>query len=90
MITIDVKVLDSRWPRTAALRHARRAAVICALPGRSLVLQPGQTHSSRPACRSTSGEAGLARCCCRLGPGPQTRIVLGNLVGLIDSDYQVR
>ncbi len=51
--------------------------------------RPGKSSSCRPASRFTSPTPGLAALILpRSGLGHKHGIVLGNLVGLIDSDYQ--
>ncbi|MFM9915775.1 MAG: dUTP diphosphatase [Rhizobacter sp.] len=91
MTTIDVKLLD-----------ARMAAVLptYATPGSAgldlracldapLLIEPGQTRLIPTGLAIHIGDPGLAAMILpRSGLGHKHGIVLGNLVGLIDSDYQ--
>jgi dUTP pyrophosphatase len=91
MTTIQVKLLDER------LRHQLPAY---ATPGSAgldlracisapLTLQPGQTELLPTGLSVYLGDPGLAAMILpRSGLGHKHGIVLGNLVGLIDSDYQ--
>jgi dUTP pyrophosphatase len=91
MTTIDVRVLDARLaqdlpayatPGSAGLDL--RAAI--AAP---LVLEPGQATLIATGLAIHIGDPGLcAMLLPRSGLGHKQGIVLGNLVGLIDSDYQ--
>ena len=91
MSLIDVKVLDARMadqlpayatPGSAGLDL--RACVDAAL-----VIEPGQTVLIPTGLSIHIGDPGLAAMILpRSGLGHQHGIVLGNLVGLIDSDYQ--
>jgi dUTP pyrophosphatase len=91
MTTIDVKILD---PRMADHLPAYATPGSAGLDLRAcldapLTLEPNAWRWSPPAWRSTSGRPGLAALILpRSGLGHKHGIVLGNLVGLIDSDYQ--
>jgi dUTP pyrophosphatase len=95
MTTIDVKVLDPRLgERFEELRPAYATAGSAGLDLRAcleapLVLEPGQTQLIPTGLAIHIGDAGLAAMILpRSGLGHKHGIVLGNLVGLIDSDYQ--
>ena len=89
--TVDVRVLDARMadqlpayatPGSAGLDL--RACVDAAL-----VIEPGQTVLIPTGLAIHIGDPGLAAMILpRSGLGHKHGIVLGNLVGLIDSDYQ--
>lgn len=91
MSVIDVRVLDARMagqlpayatPGSAGLDL--RACVAAAL-----VIEPGQTVLIPTGLSIHIGDPGLAALILpRSGLGHKHGIVLGNLVGLIDSDYQ--
>ncbi len=91
MSTIDVKVLDARMadqlpayatPGSAGLDL--RACIDAAL-----VIEPGQTVLIPTGLAIHIGDPGRAAMILpRSGLGHKHGIVLGNLVGLIDSDYQ--
>ena len=91
MTLIDVRVLDARLaeqmptyatPGSAGLDL--RAAI-----DEPLVLEPGQTVLIPTGLSIHLGDPGLAALILpRSGLGHKHGIVLGNLVGLIDSDYQ--
>ncbi|MED5621248.1 dUTP diphosphatase [Ideonella sp. BN130291] len=91
MTTIDVKVLD---PRMAEQLPAYATAGSAGLDLRAciaapLVLQPGQAELIPTGIAIHIGDPGLAAMILpRSGLGHKHGIVLGNLVGLIDSDYQ--
>jgi len=91
MTTIDVKVLDARMaqhlPHYATPGSAGLDLRACL--DEALVLQPGQTQLIQTGLSIHIGEPGLAAMLLpRSGLGHKHGIVLGNLVGLIDSDYQ--
>ncbi len=95
MTTIDVKVLDARLaerfeelqPRYATPGSAGLDLRACL--DRALVLEPGQTALIPTGLSIHIGDPGLAAMILpRSGLGHKHGIVLGNLVGLIDSDYQ--
>ena len=91
MTVIDLKVLD---PRVAGqLPHYATAGSagldLRACLDEPLVLQPGQAALLPTGIAIHIGDPGLAAMIIpRSGLGAKHGIVLGNLVGLIDSDYQ--
>ena len=91
MHTIDLKVLD---PRMAEHLPAYATAGSAGLDLRAcldgpLVLEPGQTQLIPTGLSIHIADPGLAAMLLpRSGLGHKHGIVLGNLVGLIDSDYQ--
>ena len=91
MTTIDVKVLDARM---AAHLPAYATAGSAGLDLRAcldapLLLEPGQAALIPTGLAIHIGDPGLAAMLLpRSGLGHKHGIVLGNLVGLIDSDYQ--
>ncbi|KQW66271.1 MULTISPECIES: dUTP diphosphatase [unclassified Methylibium] len=91
MTTIDVKVLD---PRMADQLPAYATPGSAGLDLRAcldapLLLEPGQTQLIPTGLSIHIGDPGLAAVILpRSGLGHKHGIVLGNLVGLIDSDYQ--
>jgi dUTP pyrophosphatase len=91
MTDIDLKVLD---PRMAGQLPAYATAGSAGLDLRAcldapLVLQPGQSTLIPTGLAVHIGDPGLAAMILpRSGLGHKHGIVLGNLVGLIDSDYQ--
>jgi dUTP pyrophosphatase len=91
MTTIDVRVLDERMaaylPAYATPGSAGLDLRACL--GTALTLQPGQVHLIPTGLSIHIGDPGLcAMLLPRSGLGHKHGIVLGNLVGLIDSDYQ--
>ena len=91
MTTIDVKVLDPRMadqlPDYATPGSAGLDLRAC-VDG-PLVIEPGQTQLIPTGLSIHIGDPGLAAMILpRSGLGHKHGIVLGNLVGLIDSDYQ--
>ena len=95
MSTIDVKVLDPRLaerfeelqPRYATPGSAGLDLRACV--EKKLMLEPGQTVLIPTGLAIHIGDPGLAAMILpRSGLGHKHGIVLGNLVGLIDSDYQ--
>jgi len=91
MTPIDLQVLD---PRMAEQLPAYATPGSAGLDLRAaldapLVLQPGQTQLIPTGLAIHIGDPGLAAMILpRSGLGHKHGIVLGNLVGLIDSDYQ--
>ena len=91
MVQIDVRVLDERM---AAQMPAYATAGSAALDLRAsldapLVLAPGQAQLIPTGLAIHVADPGLAAMILpRSGLGHKHGIVLGNLVGLIDSDYQ--
>ncbi len=91
MTTVQVRILD---PRMAASLPAYATPGSAGLDLRAcldqaLELQPGQTALIPTGLSVYLGDPGLAAMLLpRSGLGHKHGIVLGNLVGLIDSDYQ--
>ncbi len=91
MTTIDVKVLDARVAdQLPAYATAGSAGLdLRACLDAPLVLEPGQATLIPTGLAIHIGDPGLAAMILpRSGLGHKHGIVLGNLVGLIDSDYQ--
>ncbi len=91
MSVIDVKVLDARMAsQLPAYATAGSAGLdLRACLDAPLVLKPGQTELIPTGLSIHIGDPGLAAVILpRSGLGHKHGIVLGNLVGLIDSDYQ--
>jgi dUTP pyrophosphatase len=91
MKTIDVKILDSRikelLPTYATPGSAGLDLRACI--DAPLILEPGSTHLIPTGLAIHIGDPGYAAVILpRSGMGHKNGIVLGNLVGLIDSDYQ--
>ena len=91
MTTVAVKVLDERMadalPAYATPGSAGLDLRACL--DEAVVLAPGQTALIPTGLSIHIGDAGLAAMILpRSGLGHKHGIVLGNLVGLIDSDYQ--
>jgi len=91
MTMIDLKVLDARLadqlPAYATSGSAGLDLRACL--AEALVLEPGQTSLIPTGLSLHIGDPGLAAMILpRSGLGHKHGIVLGNLVGLIDSDYQ--
>ena len=91
MTTIDIKVLDPRFnymmPSYATPGSAGLDLRACL--DEPLTLEPGQTVLIPTGLAMHIGAPGLAAMILpRSGLGHKHGIVLGNLVGLIDSDYQ--
>jgi dUTP pyrophosphatase len=91
MTTIQLKVLDERiaahLPAYATTGSAGLDLRACL--SEPLVLQPGQAELIPTGIAIHIGDPGLAAMLLpRSGLGHKHGIVLGNLVGLIDSDYQ--
>jgi dUTP pyrophosphatase len=88
---IDVRILDHRlrahlpaYATPGAAGMDLRAAIDA-----PLVIAPGETHLVPTGISIHVGDPGLAAIILpRSGLGHKSGIVLGNLVGLIDSDYQ--
>jgi len=88
---IDVRILDQRlrahlpaYATPGAAGMDLRAAIDA-----PLVIAPGETHLVPTGISIHVGDPGLAAVILpRSGLGHKNGIVLGNLVGLIDSDYQ--
>jgi dUTP pyrophosphatase len=91
MTTIDLKVLDERVAETLPSYATPGSAGLDlrACLEAPLVLQPGQTALIPTGLAIHIADPGLAAVLLpRSGLGHKHGIVLGNLVGLIDSDYQ--
>ncbi len=91
MTTIDLKVLDERMaPHLPAYATPGSAGLdLRACLDAPLVLHPGQTALIPTGLSVHIADPGLAAMLLpRSGLGHKHGIVLGNLVGLIDSDYQ--
>ena len=91
MTTIDLKVLDERMAQhlPAYATPGSAGLDLRACLDTALVLQPGQTVLIPTGLSVHIGDPGLAAMLLpRSGLGHKHGIVLGNLVGLIDSDYQ--
>jgi dUTP pyrophosphatase len=93
MQKIALKILDARIGDSFPLpRYSTNGAAgldMIACLDESLVLKPGDTHLIPTGIAIHIGDPGLAAVLLpRSGLGHKHGIVLGNLVGLIDSDYQ--
>lgn len=93
MRRVEIKVLDARLGREFPLpQHATDGAAgldLRACLDAPLTLSPGQTELIRTGFAMHIADPGLAAVLLpRSGLGHKHGIVLGNLVGLIDSDYQ--
>ena len=88
---VDVKILDERL-RDRLPEYATPGAAgldLRACVEAPLILEPGTTHLVRTGVAIHIGDPGYAAMILpRSGLGHKHGIVLGNLVGLIDSDYQ--
>lgn len=90
---VELKILDARIGREFPLpRYATDGAAgmdLYACLDEHLHVEPGQTHLVPTGIAIHIGDTGLAAVLLpRSGLGHKHGIVLGNLVGLIDSDYQ--
>ncbi|WP_372525595.1 dUTP diphosphatase [Piscinibacter sp.] len=91
MTIIDVKVLDRRMAEQmpAYATPGSAGLDLRACLDTPLVLEPGQSQLIPTGLAIHIGDPGLAAMILpRSGLGHKHGIVLGNLVGLIDSDYQ--
>ena len=91
MTTVDIKVLDARMadylPSYATPGSAGLDLRACL--DQAVVLEPGQAQLIPTGLSMHLGDPSLAAMILpRSGLGHKHGIVLGNLVGLIDSDYQ--
>ena len=91
MTTVDIRILDARvadaLPAYATPGSAGLDLRACV--DASVVLEPGQAQLIPTGLAMHLGDPGLAAMILpRSGLGHKHGIVLGNLVGLIDSDYQ--
>jgi len=91
MIQLDVKILDERI-RDQLPSYATNGSAgldIRACIDAPITLQPGETKLIPSGLAIHLGDPGLAAVLIpRSGLGHKHGVVLGNLVGLIDSDYQ--
>lgn len=91
MHRIDIKILDARL-RENMPHYATAGAAgldLRACIDAPLIIKPGETHLVPSGIAIHLEDAGLAAMVLpRSGLGHKHGIVLGNLVGLIDSDYQ--
>ena len=90
---LQVRILDARIGETYPLPHyatpGSAGLDLRACLDAPLVLEPGQTQLIPTGIAVHLGDPGLAAVLLpRSGLGHKHGIVLGNLVGLIDSDYQ--
>lgn len=93
MQKIELKVLDQRLGHEFPLPHyatdGSAGMDMRAMLDEPLVIQPGETHLIPTGVAIHISDPGLAAVLLpRSGLGHKKGIVLGNLVGLIDSDYQ--
>ena len=91
--TIELKILDPRLGRDIPLPDYATAGSagldLRACLAEPLTVQPGETHLIPTGLAIHISDPGLAAIVLpRSGLGHKHGIVLGNLVGLIDSDYQ--
>jgi len=89
--TVDVKILDARLAQSmpAYATPGSAGLDLRACIERTIELKPGQTELVPTGMAVNIGDTSLAAVVLpRSGLGHQHGIVLGNLVGLIDSDYQ--
>src|SRR5687768_17621863 len=91
MRKLEVKILDERirgmLPHYASTGSAGLDLRACVQ--KTLILQPGDSHLVSSGIAIHVGDPGYAAVILpRSGLGAKNGIVLGNLVGLIDSDYQ--
>ncbi len=91
MTTVDIKVLDQRMAEClpAYATPGSAGLDLRACLDAPIVLEPGQAQLIPTGLAMHLGDPGLAAMILpRSGLGHKHGIVLGNLVGLIDSDYQ--
>lgn len=93
MHRVDVKILDARLGREFPLpQYATTGSAgmdLRACLAETLILRPGQTELVPSGIALHLDDPGLAALILpRSGLGHKHGVVLGNLVGLIDSDYQ--
>ena len=91
MTTVDLRILDPRMAEAlpAYATPGSAGLDLRACIDQPLVLEPGQAQLIPTGLAMHLGDPGLAAMILpRSGLGHKQGIVLGNLVGLIDSDYQ--
>lgn len=91
MTTVDIKILDSRMAEClpAYATPGSAGLDLRACLDAPILLEPGQAQLIPTGLAIHLGNPGLAAMILpRSGLGHKHGIVLGNLVGLIDSDYQ--
>lgn len=93
MSQIELKILDERIGKEIELPHyatdGSAGMDLRACLDEALEIQPGETHLIPTGIAIHIGDPGLAAVILpRSGLGHKHGIVLGNLTGLIDSDYQ--
>ncbi len=93
MKKIQLKILDSRignkFPMPHYATEGSAGIDLCACLDEHLRIEPGESHLIPTGIAVHIGDNGLAAVLLpRSGLGHKHGIVLGNLVGLIDSDYQ--
>lgn len=93
MHALQARILDPRlgqqWPLPAYATEGSAGLDLRAMLDAPLILEPGQTHLLPTGLAIHIADPGLAAMILpRSGLGHKHGIVLGNLVGLIDSDYQ--
>ncbi len=93
MQKIELKILDQRLGHEFPLPHyatdGSAGMDLRAMLEEPLVIEPGETHLIPTGIAIHIGDPGLASVLLpRSGLGHKKGIVLGNLTGLIDSDYQ--
>ena len=93
MHSIDVRILDPRlgseFPLPEYATEGSAGMDLRALPEQTIELVPGETELLPTGMAIHLADPGLAAVILpRSGLGHKHGIVLGNLVGLIDSDYQ--
>jgi len=91
MSTIDLKILDARMAEQlpAYATPGSAGLDLRACLDAAVTLEPGQTFLVPTGLAIHIGDPGLAAVILpRSGLGHKHGVVLGNLVGLIDSDYQ--
>lgn len=93
MLKVQLKILDTRLGQDIPLPHYATSGSagldLRACLHHALTLEPGATHLIPTGLAVHIGDPGYAALILpRSGLGHKRGIVLGNLVGLIDSDYQ--
>lgn len=93
MTRIDYKILDARlgkeFPLPEYATNGSAGMDLRACLDEAIMLNPGDTHLIPTGIAIHIGDSGLAAVILpRSGLGHKHGVVLGNLVGLIDSDYQ--